>query len=81
MLICSAGFSQQDSLPPIPDSVQFISKNHIKQAYKNLSERLKPLEETLTVSQYKKLVEGIEAAFNEAVVVATEDYKKKRLKK
>lgn len=67
-----------DSLPPIPDSVQFMSKRHIQQSYKNLSDRLKPLEDKLTVSQYNRLIEGIEAAFGEVIRVATEDYNKKK---
>lgn len=69
---------QKDSLPPIPDSVQFMSKRHIQQSYKNLSDRLKPLEDKLTVSQYNRLIEGIEAAFGEVIRVATEDYNKKK---
>jgi hypothetical protein len=81
VLISSAVFGQKDSIPPIPDSVKFISQRHITTAYKNLSDRLKPLEDKLTVSQYNRIIEGIEAAFNEAITVALEDYRKKPIKK
>jgi hypothetical protein len=81
ILISSVGFCQTDSIPPIPDHILFMSKKHIATAYKNLSDRLKPLEDKLTVSQYNRLVEGIDAAFNELVLVATEEYKKRPLKK
>jgi hypothetical protein len=80
MLIASAAFSQKDSLPPIPDSIQYISQRHIQQAYKNLSEKLKPLEDKLTVSQYNKLIEGIEAAYNEVIIIAGEEYRKRKKK-
>lgn len=73
-------YSQKDSLPPIPDSIQFMSKNHIIQSWKNLNEKLKPLEDKLTVSQYNRLVEGIHAAYDELITIATEDYRKKKKK-
>jgi hypothetical protein len=81
VLISSAVFSQKDSIPPIPDSVRFISQRHIATAYKNLSDRLKPLEDKLTVSQYNRIIEGMEAAFNELLTVALEEYRKKPIKK
>lgn len=76
-----SGFGQKDSIPPIPDSVQFISKRHIAEAYKRLDIQLKSIEDKLTVAQYKKLLEGIDAAFGELVNVATEEYTRRIKKK
>lgn len=83
LLLTITGFSQLDSLslPTVPDSVEFISKRHLQIAYKNLQTKLKPMEGNLTVTQYRSLVEGIEAAFNEAVIVASQDYRKRKPRK
>lgn len=62
---------------PIPDSIEFISKRHVAQARRNLDEALRKMEDQLTVSQYRKLTEGIEAAFGEIINVAEQDYRKK----
>lgn len=69
---------QKDSIPPIPDSIQFMSKRHINEAYKRLDAQLKTLEDKLTVAQFKNLAEGIDAAFGELINVATEEYNKKK---
>lgn len=74
-------FGQKDSIPPIPDSVMFISKKHIGEAYKRLQERLKTLEDKLVASKYNSLVEGIDAAYQALVDVATEDYRKRKVVK
>lgn len=76
-------FGQKDSLvsPPIPDSVTFMSKRHIQQSYKNLETKLKGLENQLTVAQYNRIIEGIDAAFQELISVATEEYNRKKKSK
>lgn len=71
-------FGQQDSLPAIPDSVQYISQKHIQLSYKNLTEKLNKMEDKLTVAQYNRLMEGIKAAYEELINVASEDYQKKK---
>lgn len=78
LLFAITAFGQKDSIPAIPDSVLFMSKRHIAEAYKRLDTQLKPLEDKLTVGQYKKLLEGIDAAFGELINVATEEYSKKK---
>lgn len=67
-----------DTVVNIPDSIQFISKKHVAEAYKRLDAQLKTLEDKLTVAQFKKLAEGIDAAFGELINVATEEYMKKK---
>lgn len=67
-----------DTIPPIPDSVLFMSKKHIQLSYKNLETKLKGLENQLTVAQYNKIIEGIDAAFQELISVATEEYNRKK---
>lgn len=74
-------YSQKDTIPNIPDSVLFMSKKHIQQSYKNLETKLKGLENTLTVAQYNKIIEGIDAAYQELVSVATEEYRKRKVVK
>lgn len=72
-------FAQKDSIPP--DSVEFISKNHIKETYKRLNDQLAKMEDKLTVTEYKRLASAIDATFGELIVVATEDYKKRKFAK
>lgn len=69
---------ETQAIPGFPDSVASMSARHIQQSFKNLTEKLKPLEDKLTVSQYNKLLEGIQAAYEELIAVATEDYSKKK---
>lgn len=78
ILFSVTAFGQKDSIPPIPDSIQFISKRHVAEAYKRLDTQLKTLEDKLTVAQFKKLAEGIDAAFGELINVATEEYNKNK---
>lgn len=78
LLFSLTAFGQKDSLPPVPDSVQYISQKHIQASFKNLSDRLGKMEDKLTVAQYNRLMEGIQAAYEELITVATEEYRKKK---
>lgn len=80
LLFSLAAFGQKDSLPPIADSVQFISQKHIQQSFKNLNDRLGKMEDKLTVSQYNRIMEGIQAAYEELIAVASEEYRKRKKK-
>lgn len=88
ILFAVTAFGQKPASPPalnidsvyktIPDSAEFVSKRHINEAYRRLEDQLKTLEDKLTVAQFKKLAEGIDAAFGELINIATEEYNRKK---
>lgn len=68
-------FSQTEK--PIPDSVKYISNQHIQKAYKIVTEQIDKAESTLTLAQYKAMMNAMELLYQNVVKIAGDEYKKK----
>lgn len=68
--IVSDSIQYRDSFPPIPDSIQFMSTKQMENVYKLLEDNLK-------VTDYKRISEGLNIAFQVLIQSATEEYNKK----
>lgn len=75
-------YSQKpDSAFALNDSTVMLSKGLLEIARANLMKRIESLEASTNAAKYNGWIEGINAAFQELINVAIEEYRKKKHKK
>lgn len=73
-------FDTLKTIAGISDSLPSISVRNISEAWRRLDPKLAALEDKLTVTEYKKVIDYIDSAFRELINAATEEYQRKKPK-
>ena len=81
LLVTINSFSQtesRDSVPPIPDSVQIISREQVKAVYENLSKQIISMEDKMTAKEQRLCFESLNAFYQSILDISADEYNKKR---